>query len=247
MLSWRVTLLVLLASFGIVGGTWALRPASGLPPIPERALVQELAGLRVGLQISEAQPGSWTVDVWVRDRYGGAGDVQAVAADFAMPLICTTEVRPQLMAIAPGHFQAQGAVFPMSGTWSGNLRLQRAGAEVQTAFYVPLRVPLGFTPPTPTAVAGADGLHSARLLYETHCLSCHGAQGRGDGPQAAGLRSPPADFSEHMVLGKHSDPQVFLLIHSGVTGSDMRGFKDELTPEEIWQLVAYLRTFARPQ
>ncbi|MBI3300893.1 MAG: cytochrome c [Deltaproteobacteria bacterium] len=32
-------------------------------------------------------------------------------------------------------------------------------------------------------------------LYHTHCASCHGDQGRGDGMVGAALRTPPADLT----------------------------------------------------
>lgn len=37
-------------------------------------------------------------------------------------------------------------------------------------------------------VSGAD-------LYRRHCASCHGVEGRGDGPLAASLRTPPSDLT----------------------------------------------------
>jgi mono/diheme cytochrome c family protein len=34
------------------------------------------------------------------------------------------------------------------------------------------------------------------LVYHRHCASCHGPEGRGDGPLASSLREPPADLSQ---------------------------------------------------
>jgi mono/diheme cytochrome c family protein len=33
------------------------------------------------------------------------------------------------------------------------------------------------------------------VLYERHCASCHGPEGRGDGPVAAALRTAPSDLT----------------------------------------------------
>ncbi len=33
------------------------------------------------------------------------------------------------------------------------------------------------------------------MLYHTHCASCHGEHGRGDGMVGKALRTPPADLS----------------------------------------------------
>jgi mono/diheme cytochrome c family protein len=34
-----------------------------------------------------------------------------------------------------------------------------------------------------------------RDLFRRHCASCHGENGRGDGPAAGALRTPPADLT----------------------------------------------------
>jgi hypothetical protein len=34
-------------------------------------------------------------------------------------------------------------------------------------------------------------------LYQTYCLMCHGADGRGTGPVARGLPHPPSDLTHH--------------------------------------------------
>ena len=41
--------------------------------------------------------------------------------------------------------------------------------------------------------AGESG--PGRILYLTYCQGCHGPAGRGDGPAAASLRTPPADLT----------------------------------------------------
>jgi mono/diheme cytochrome c family protein len=40
-----------------------------------------------------------------------------------------------------------------------------------------------------TADDGAD-------LYQTHCASCHGVEGRGDGPAATALTPPPTNLTK---------------------------------------------------
>jgi mono/diheme cytochrome c family protein len=46
-------------------------------------------------------------------------------------------------------------------------------------------------PVVTTKRAGGPG----RILYLTYCQSCHGSAGRGDGPAAASLRTPPTDLT----------------------------------------------------
>jgi copper(I)-binding protein len=47
------------------------------------------------------------------------------------------------------------------------------------------------------AVGCSDGVDAGRQLYMKHgCAVCHGASGRGDGPNAARYAVPPTDFSK---------------------------------------------------
>jgi mono/diheme cytochrome c family protein len=45
-----------------------------------------------------------------------------------------------------------------------------------------------------TAAPATEG-GPGRILYLTYCQGCHGLAGRGDGPGAASLRTPPADLT----------------------------------------------------
>jgi len=44
--------------------------------------------------------------------------------------------------------------------------------------------------------AMADDEHLGIIEYEVACLSCHGVEGRGDGPMAKSLRTAPADLTK---------------------------------------------------
>lgn len=46
-------------------------------------------------------------------------------------------------------------------------------------------------PTPPLAIQSLDG----RDLFEFYCASCHGRQGRGDGPVGASLKVPPPDLT----------------------------------------------------
>ncbi|MBI4498507.1 MAG: copper resistance protein CopC [Chloroflexi bacterium] len=82
-------------------------------------------------------------------------------------------------------------------------------------------------------------------VYRQHCLACHGAQGRGDGPAAAGLRPRPADFAVHLRAG-HTEADLFDWISNGVPGTAMPAFGDRLSEEERWHVLNYLRSLVTP-
>ncbi len=55
---------------------------------------------------------------------------------------------------------------------------------------------------TTAARSDSDGQPSSRELYLDHCASCHGTEGRGDGPLAAELQVTPINLR---LLKKEND------------------------------------------
>ena len=82
---------------------------------------------------------------------------------------------------------------------------------------------------------------SGRKVYEKECLSCHGAKGKGDGPQAAKLKKHAGDFSLPK-LWEQSDGALFWKIAEGKML--MPKYDKLLTEEERWHVVNYIRTLA---
>ncbi|MGE0485251.1 MAG: cytochrome c [Gammaproteobacteria bacterium] len=62
--------------------------------------------------------------------------------------------------------------------------------------------------------AGAAAVDDAQPLgwqdYIDHCAACHGADGRGDGPLAGELRSPPADLTRLAADNGGSFPETLV-------------------------------------
>lgn len=78
-------------------------------------------------------------------------------------------------------------------------------------------------------------------LFAQNCAVCHGEQGRGNGPAAAGLSLKPPDFGNgHLDI--HTDGDVFYWIQNGLSPtSPMPAFKGKLSDDQIWHLVNYVR------
>jgi len=83
-------------------------------------------------------------------------------------------------------------------------------------------------------------LSRGKAVYERHCLSCHGTSGRGDGPAAASLRVAPANFQRFGSFLK-SDEELLRTIEHGVVFSPMHSWRGQLTDEEMFDVLAYVR------
>ena len=78
--------------------------------------------------------------------------------------------------------------------------------------------------------------------YTTTCATCHGDTGLGDGPTGLALNPPPADLAVHVPL--HTDNELYSFIADGIEGTPMVAQLGNLTSDEIWHLVNYIRTIA---
>jgi len=72
---------------------------------------------------------------------------------------------------------------------------------------------------------------------ETNCASCHGPQGKGDGPAAAALSPKPANWTGDKTK-KETDGELFWKISNG--RGPMPPWK-HLPEKERWQIVNYIR------
>jgi putative copper resistance protein D len=86
------------------------------------------------------------------------------------------------------------------------------------------------------AVSVANGLS----LYGEHCAVCHGTEGYGDGPAAAGLRPRPSDLTAKHTAD-HTAGDLFWWLTHGKEGTAMPGLQDRLSEEERWDLINVVR------
>ena len=78
--------------------------------------------------------------------------------------------------------------------------------------------------------------------YTTTCATCHGETGLGDGPAGLALNPPPADLAVHVPL--HTDNELYGFVADGIEGTPMVAQLGNLTTDEIWHLVNYIRTIS---
>ena len=89
--------------------------------------------------------------------------------------------------------------------------------------------------------ASEASLARGREIYASSCAICHGVQGRGDGPLARTMVPRPADFRIHMIEG-HTEAQLFEWVSYGVPETAMPGYATELSEEDRWHVINYLRS-----
>ena len=89
--------------------------------------------------------------------------------------------------------------------------------------------------------ASEETIATGKALFEHNCDFCHGATGLGDGKVAPFLGTTPKDLTSSQ-MGSRSDGEFFLAISRG-SGS-MPSFRVELSLEQRWALVHYVRTLS---
>jgi mono/diheme cytochrome c family protein len=79
-----------------------------------------------------------------------------------------------------------------------------------------------------------------KSIYTELCADCHGNSGIGDGPVAKDLTTQPTNLV--MMSGEHKDGDLAWKIKTGK--GDMPSWADELSDDEIWDTVNYLKDSA---
>jgi mono/diheme cytochrome c family protein len=90
-------------------------------------------------------------------------------------------------------------------------------------------------------------IEEGRMLYQLNCRPCHGTPADGNGPLAYGFRLRPANFRSEDTIATVVEAYAFWRIKEGGIGlppegspwdSAMPAWKDELTDDQIWKIIA---------
>lgn len=90
-----------------------------------------------------------------------------------------------------------------------------------------------------TGLASGD-VPAGRQIYVQLCAQCHGIDGTGGGFST--LSPKPADLTAPSVQTK-LDPSLYRRIHEGRDDTPMGSWKHALSDDQIYDLIAYIRTF----
>lgn len=105
-------------------------------------------------------------------------------------------------------------------------------------------------PPEP-ATSSDSVKRGGELFQSMNCWLCHGKEGRGNGPSAVSLTDSkgypitPFDFTSgpRFKCGD-TDHELFRDLVTGLDGTPMPSFTDALKPDQIWDLVHYVKMLA---
>jgi mono/diheme cytochrome c family protein len=103
----------------------------------------------------------------------------------------------------------------------------------------------------PAAGVSADGAQArdvtkGKELYVRYCAGCHGEDGRGE---AKTFRPSVGNLAVKDLMDQISDEYLFTVIQKGgaAVGKNaaMPAWSTQLRDEDIWDIVAFVRTLAR--
>ena len=129
---------------------------------------------------------------------------------------------------------------------------QPAGGAAPAA---PTTAPAPAEPATPPAASPASGAANAERqasqIFATRCATCHGPEGRGDGPGAAGLDPKPRNYHDATWQASVRDEHLAKIIVNGgaaVGRSPLMPPNPDLVgkPDVVAALVKQIRSLAKP-
>ena len=89
-----------------------------------------------------------------------------------------------------------------------------------------------------SAAKRAASIERGQALYAKECSSCHGALGKGDGPDGLYFTTRPSDLTAPTVT-KQSDAVLFVKLGQG--RGDMKAYEKVYDATQRWDLVNAMR------
>lgn len=87
-------------------------------------------------------------------------------------------------------------------------------------------------------IAAGKELYDGKKNLDVNCAACHGLNGM---PVLTGTK----DLRDASRVNMWSDSYWYWRVAEGVPDTVMTGWKEKLSEEEIWQVIAYSRTFSQ--
>jgi mono/diheme cytochrome c family protein len=91
--------------------------------------------------------------------------------------------------------------------------------------------------PTPESVA------QGKKAYGFDCAMCHGKEGAGDGDLVESMQLKLKDYRDPASLKEMTDAEMYTIITRGK--GKMTGEEERMKPEQVWNVVNYVRSLAK--
>ena len=85
-------------------------------------------------------------------------------------------------------------------------------------------------------------VETGKTLFKKHCERCHGPGGKGDGKDADPDNQQDMDLTVARRAARNPDGVIFYKAWNGRAKPKMPAVKDDMTKEELWQIVSYVQT-----
>ena len=93
-------------------------------------------------------------------------------------------------------------------------------------------------------VANSELIAKGKPLYATHCTSCHGENGLGDGPSSGLMNPKPRNFRNETGWKKGQKvSDMYVTLEEGLAQTGMPSF-NYLAPEDRFAIIHYVRSLA---
>lgn len=83
----------------------------------------------------------------------------------------------------------------------------------------------------------------AKKMFGYDCAMCHGEDGKGKGDLAVETKLKMIDFTNPETMKAYTDGEMFYVIQNGK--DKMPGEGDRAKVEGLWNMVTYVRSFAK--
>lgn len=151
-----------------------------------------------------------------------------------------TRRRQKLAAAASVLSGAVLVAFSLAGVPAAGAQPQTARPANPDSWQIPPNAAEEKNPIAPSDKILADG----KKIYGSKCQRCHGPGGLGDGPDADPDHRPE-DLTNSARAARNPDGVMFYKIWNGRKKPKMPAFNAELSNDEVWTVVHYVKTFRK--
>jgi len=99
------------------------------------------------------------------------------------------------------------------------------------------------------STAQAADIAAGKVKFDQLCATCHGANGKGDGPASAALNPKPRNFADAALMSKKTDADLAKVIKNGGAANGlspvMPAWGAALSDADIANVIAYIRSFSK--